>query len=262
MFLFGLSVERLVNPGRFRIGRDPDRVQDGLQDPQNWAPYWQRKKEFSGFAYELVAAVYRNFVIRPVLRRTILRTFRPGAALLHAGCGSGQVDLDLQSRFQVTAVDISRDALDLYARYNPQAHRIEQASILKLPYGGEIFDGVYNLGVMEHFPEEDILRILNEFHRVLRPGGKIVIFWPPRHGTSVLALKAAVRVYRILWKKDLVLHPAEISLLTSKAEARRLFATARFDLVDYYLGIRDGFIQAVLTGQKRGDAPGTPAAQG
>ena len=41
------------------------------------------------------------------------------------------------------------------------------------------FDGIYNLGVMEHFLEDDILKILNEFNKVLKINGKIILFWPP-----------------------------------------------------------------------------------
>jgi SAM-dependent methyltransferase len=252
MFLFSLSMERLANPGRFRVGREPDRVQEGLQDPQDWAPYWKRKKAVSGLVYETVAAIYRNLILRPELKRAMFRTFPEGSQLLHAGCGSGQVDIDLQKRFKITAIDISRDALDLYARYNPEAYRIEQASILDLPYDKESFDGVYNLGVVEHFTREEIVRILAEFHRVLRPEGKAVIFWPHRHAPSVIVLNSVHWIARnVLNKQEMRLHPPEISLLRSKEQARSIFEETKFELESCRMSIRDGFIQAVLVGRKK-----------
>jgi dolichol-phosphate mannosyltransferase len=251
MFLLGLSLERLANPGRFLVGREPDKLREDLHDPQDWAPYWRQKKEVSGFVYETVAALYRNLILRPVLRRTLFQIFKNGASLLHAGCGSGQVDVDLQNRFKLTAVDISRDALDLYARYNPNAFRIEQASILDLPYEKESYDGVYNLGVVEHFTEENIIKILDEFHRILRPDGKVVIFWPSRCAPSVFVLNSVHWIAKNLLKQELKLHPAEISLLASKVKAKSIFEAAKFELVSCRMSIRDGFIQAVLIGRKR-----------
>jgi len=251
VFLFRLSVERVASPGRFRVGRDPDQLRDDLRDPQDWAPYWQRKKEVSGFLYETLAALYRNLILRPILQRVLSQTFPPGAKLLHAGCGSGQVDIDLQSHFKITAVDISKDALDLYSRYNAGAARIEQASILDLPYAPETYDGIYNLGVMEHFTKEEIIKILGQFHRVLRADGKIVIFWPYRYAPSVLLLNSAHGLAKTFGRTELKLHPDEISLFKSKSEAQSIFAAAKFDLVSCRMSLRDGFIQAVLVGQKQ-----------
>lgn len=252
MFLFSLSMERLANPGRFRVGREPDRVQESLHDPQDWAPYWKQKKAVSGFVYEFVAATYRNLILRPVLKRAIFDNFAEGSKLLHAGCGSGQVDIDLQQRYKITAIDISRDALDLYARYNPEAHRIEQASILDLPYESGSFDGVYNLGVVEHFTREEIVKILQQFLRVLKPGGKIVIFWPYWHAPSVYVLNGTHWIaHNILGKKELKLHPAEISLLKSKEMARSIFEEAGVEFVSCEMSARDGFIQAIAVGRKR-----------
>ena len=125
------------------------------------------------------------------LDRVVNRVFPPGAALLHAGCGSGQVDANLQRVMRITALDISPAALRLYARNNPRAEQIMHGSIFALPFPDASFDGVYNLGVMEHFTREEIGRILGEFHRVLKPAGKIVIFWPHRRATSVFALRTA-----------------------------------------------------------------------
>jgi dolichol-phosphate mannosyltransferase len=251
MFLFKLSLERTLNPGRFRAGRLADRLQPGLQDPQNWSPYWREKKEVSGFIYEMIAAFYRNLVLRPIVRNQLRSTFQPGDRLMHAGCGSGQVDEDLHGEFKITAVDISQDALDLYSRNNPDVDRIEQASILALPYEGGSYDGIYNLGVVEHFTHDEIAKILSEFHRVLKPSGKIVIFWPHRHATSVYVLNTVHRLAR-LSKSKMKLHPDEISLLESRKQAEAVLARSNFDLVRYRMDLRDGFIQAVLVGQKRG----------
>src|SRR5207249_1771257 len=149
--------------GALRRSRPIDRLRPELVESQGWDEYWSEKRTALGTLYDLVAAVYRR-VIRRNLRRYAERSFATGARVLHAGCGSGQVDAGLHERFRVTAVDISERALRLYARNNPHASRIEQASIFDLPFEAGAFDGVYNLGVLEHFHPHEIREILDELH--------------------------------------------------------------------------------------------------
>ena len=63
--------------------------------------------------------------------------------------------------------------------------RFRHAEQFRLPFADATFEGVYNLGVMEHFTTDEIARILSEFRRVLRPGGKAVLFWPRTSAPSV-----------------------------------------------------------------------------
>ena len=254
-FLLRLWVERLVNPGRFRAGRKIDSLLPEPDDPQNWDLYWRRKQELTTFAYEVIAAIYRRAVIKGNLKRVLEKTFAPSARLLHAGCGSGQVDTDLHERFRITAVDVSKEALDLYSRNNPAVHRIDHASAFALPYPESSFDGVYNLGVVEHFPRDEIVRMLSECRRVIRPGGRVVIFWPHRLATSVMVLKGAHFVLRTLRKADQQLHPPEVSLLRGKQQAREFFREAGLKWYSYAFGVRDGFVQAVVIGEKPSESP-------
>ncbi|WP_395739744.1 glycosyltransferase [Prosthecobacter sp.] len=249
-FLFRLCLENIVNPGRFHPSRDPDRIEPGLSDPQNWEPYWRQKSRLSAFVYEVIATIYRRLIIRPNLERAIRREFRPGSALLHAGCGSGQIDVSLHASYQITALDISLAALELYSRYNPQVHRLEQGSALALHHPDGTFDGVYNLGVVEHFSHEQIETIYREFYRVLKPGGKIVIFWPHRRATSVFVLKVWRYILDNILKKPGEFHPAEPSLLDSEKQARGFLERTGYKFVGYEFGPRDIFIQAVVVGQK------------
>jgi len=50
------------------------------------------------------------------------------------------------------------------------------ADIRNLPFEDNFFDGVYNLGVMEHYSEKEIEEILAEMKRVLKDEGKMIIF--------------------------------------------------------------------------------------
>jgi SAM-dependent methyltransferase len=226
-----------------------------LVDPQGWDIYWTRGQEKSRRIYSSIASLYRRFAIRRNLNYFIHKHFRPGARLLHAGCGSGQVDAQLSRQMRITAVDISLPALESYRRNNPGAETVRHGDILHLnDVAAESFDGAYNLGVVEHFSQDEIVQILREMGRTVKPGGKVVIFWPHRRATSVFVLKMIHRMldfFRGKSARPLRLHPPEISLLESRDQARKVVEQAGFNLVEYYFGIRDLLVQAVVVGCKR-----------
>ena len=245
-----LALEFLINPRQFRISPPVSDLNPDLVDAQGWDEYWRRKEFSTGFIYGMIASLYRNLVIRRRLNKFVHRHFPPGSHLLHAGSGSGQVDSDIQNEMEITALDISVLALQVYRRNNPNVRSIKHADILSLPFAYPTFDGAYNLGVMEHFTEAQIKRILSEFYRVVKKGGKVIIFWPHARASSVFILKIVHWVLNSVLKRNVQLHPAEICLLRSKSAVEQLFREAGFTVVDYYFGIRDLFVQAVFVVQK------------
>ncbi len=249
-YLFTLSLENLTTPERFRLCPRRLEINPNIVCEQDWDPYWRRKQSTGAFVYEIVAATYRKLFIKRNLKAALVRNFKPGAKLLHAGCGSGHVDMGLHETYDITAADISPAALELYARSNPDAAHIAHADLFSPPFPDGEFDGVYNLGVMEHFTPEEIGRILAEFYRVVRPGGKIVLFWPHEKASSVMTLRAAHFVMEHFFKKTERLHPPEISLLSGREQAEEFLSDAGFSSVKYDFGPKDLFIQAVVTGSK------------
>jgi dolichol-phosphate mannosyltransferase len=249
--LLGLSVANMANPAQFRVGQGKFDTDPKLVDPQDWDSYWRRKQRRTALAYEAVAATYRNLIIKRRLNSVIRREFTDGSSLLHAGCGSGQVDVDLHGYAKITAVDISIPALEIYSKENPGAFSVRHASVFRLPFPDGSFDGAYNLGVVEHFTHVEIQSLMAEIRRVLRPGGKFVVFWPHAHATSVAVLGSIHWVMNDLLKKGVRLHPPEVSLVHSEKEARQVFEDNGFDLLSYAFGPRDLFVQAVVVGRRR-----------
>ena len=246
-----LYLARTANPAQFRLGKEFEGMLDeALNDPQGWDAYWEKKSKPGALAYDLVAAAYRNLFIKSNLTRTISREFEPGAKLLHAGCGSGQVDADLHERVSVTAVDISPEALARYSKENPKAHKVEHADILKLPYADGTFDGAYNLGVVEHFEGDELKTLFKELARVTKPGGKVVVFWPHKLATSAAVLDGIHFLMNDVLHKNVRLHPPEPTRIGSKAEAEVAFKQAGLELVRYEFGPRDLFVQAIAVGQR------------
>ena len=256
--LLGLYWASIRRPDTFLLTSPIPPILDAelpLEDPQGWDSYWARGQEKSRRLYAFVASIYRRLAIRRNLNHFIHKHFSPGARLLHAGCGSGQVDAELSREMRITAVDISLPALESYRRNNPGAEAVRHGDILHLKgVDGETFDGAYNLGVVEHFSHDQIVQILREMGRAVKPGGKVVIFWPHHRATSVFVLKAIhwlLNCFRHHGGTQVQLHPPEVSLLQSRDQARELVERAGFNLVEYYFGMRDLLVQAVIVGSKR-----------
>jgi len=218
---------------------------------EDWDIYWDNKGQPSNRIYDLFANFYRNNIIKPALNFFITKHFTRKSKILHAGCGSGKVDQDLVSLFQITALDISYPALKIYNQVNPNKAQLIQASIFALPFEEGSFDGIYNLGVMEHFTEEEIHAILLEFKRVLKGGGKIVLFIPPVFGLTVQVLDFAHFILNRILRRNIKLHPDEITRVRSKKHIKGLVENAGFQFVEYYFGVKDVFTQSVIVAEKQ-----------
>jgi len=230
------------------------------QAQTEWDAYWLSKKKPGALIYDLIAAFYRKFIIKDALNHFIDKHFPKNAQILHAGCGSGQVDTDIANRMSISAMDISAQALSSYQKFQPKSEQLIHGSIFAIPAPDSSFDGVYNLGVMEHFTEGEIRQILGEFNRVVRPEGKIVLFWPPAYGVTVKVLGAVHWALRKMGKTEIKLHPDEITHVRSRGQVRNYLEGSGFSLVDYYFGPRDLFTQAVVIGRK--DSAAAPTATG
>ena len=205
--------------------------------------------------YGGVAQLYRKYLIKRNLNRLAGAYFAPGSRVLHAGCGSGEVDTDIPGGLSVTALDISAPALRIYKRLHNDSCNLVRGTILAIPLADESVDGIYHLGLMEHFTERDIHRILAEFHRVVKPDGRMIVFWPRESGLSVRVLKIVHFVLNTILRWKIRLHPDEISLLRSKAHAVSIFEKACFDVVDYSFGIRDFFTCCMVVVSKVSRVP-------
>ena len=221
-----------------------------LQKPEpkheGWDAYWSPDAQGAHRLYSVLASVYRRIFICGRLAYWLGRNFAPGSSLLHAGCGGGEVDVLISKRYRITALDISPNALQLYKRHNPEVVDTVHADLLELDLGYKVFDGAYNLGVMEHFPEAEIVRIFENMMSVVRPNGKLVIFWPFANAPSVKLLRAWHRLLNRDAKSNVQLHPPEISLIRSKQQIEAIVQQAGLVLDKYDVSPADLFIQAVL----------------
>lgn len=217
---------------------------------QDWDVYWADKDRSSNAVYDFLAGIYRRLIVKNILNHFIRKHFQKGQKVLHAGCGSGQVDTDIREVIDITALDISAHALKIYRKVNGSECKVVQGNIFALPFESNSFDGLYNLGVVEHFTPDEIRQILIECKRVLKPGGKIVVLWPPTFGFTVFVLDSAHFILNKIFRMKVKLHPDEITRARSREHAVETFEKAGFEIIEYYFGPRDIFTQVVVVARK------------
>jgi dolichol-phosphate mannosyltransferase len=260
--LFSLYSTTQLSKEKFLLGDElPAGTVDATAfDQQGWEEYWTNHEHGGRILYDVIAVFYRKVIIKRTLNHFVRNFFPAGAQVLHAGCGSGQVDTEISGHVKITGLDISVNALKLFKKTNP-ASAILHGSILRIPLPAQSVDGIYNLGVMEHFTEVEIGAILREFHRVLKPGGRLIIFWPPEFGASVTFLKGVKWfLENVLDKKGVKIHPDEITRVQSRAHVVGLFEAAGFSVKEYYFGPRDLFTYSVIVADRSADAVPIPLA--
>ncbi len=222
----------------------------------DWNLYWakaqgiQRKKGL----YEVIAKFYRDQIISRSAARLLSRYFpdEQGRRYLHAGCGSGGSDWRISlGRPRFHFLDIASVALALHRRQPIRLKRhYSGGDIFRLPYRDASMDGIFNFGVMEHFTEEEIGRILAEFRRVLDARGRVVLFWPPDFGLSVIALAFFLGVVNRFRREPLKLYPDEISRIKSFRWARELMEGNGFRVLRLEFGPGDLFTYVAVAAEK------------
>jgi ubiquinone/menaquinone biosynthesis C-methylase UbiE len=172
--------------------------------------------------YDRLATVYDRWwhgYVRRSLAVLLDRLDRPPEGrLLDVGCGTGALEKRLAHErpgWRLTGVDLSGEMLSRARRKlrdHPNA-RFRQASAEALPFPDDHFDRVVSASALHYF--EDPATALREMHRVVRPGGRVLVLDWCRDFAAMKLLDAVLR-----W-----IDPAHRRCYTL-GEARRMFERA------------------------------------
>jgi SAM-dependent methyltransferase len=159
--------------------------------------------------------------------------------VLDAGCGAGRMMPVLAALgCRVDGVDLSPQMIRR-ARQDHATFPSQVASITALPFSDGSFDGVLSWYSTIHHPDPDLPRILGEAHRVLRPGGLLLVAF--QSGRGIQDVSGSYRRHG----HDIVLHrynrtPGEVAAAMASAGLTQMACLERAAA----LHERDG--QAVL----------------
>lgn len=133
------------------------------------------------------------------LHRLILQTLEAelpdwrNKAIADVGCGTGAILKQLGNPEKNVGVDLSPDAISFCRKRG--LNNVQQADIHALPFADASFDAVICSSVLYHQWVSDVQAAAHEMHRILRPGGVLLInvpafrFLHSRHDEAVMTAR-------------------------------------------------------------------------
>jgi SAM-dependent methyltransferase len=110
---------------------------------------------------------YPTYIAKLEAVREWLDALPGGTRVLDAGCGEGVLVDEYAGRLAIEGLD---------PHYSSE--RVRHGSLTSLPYEAGSFDRALCLDVLEHLSFDEQPRALAELHRVLRPGGELLVSIP------------------------------------------------------------------------------------
>lgn len=113
----------------------------------------------------------------PFVVNETARVLEPDAKVIDAGCGKGATVFGLEEKgFDAYGIDYDELTVAKINSIFPDL-AVSVGDIHALPFDNEYFDGLWSLGVVEHF-YDGYEKIINEANRVLKPGGYLFMTVP------------------------------------------------------------------------------------
>jgi SAM-dependent methyltransferase len=217
---------------------------------ETWESHWAIGSGDSGSFFGRLSSFVRRQILSRAVRHYAERYFDGSGVYVECGCGTAQSSSRIPAGGRrLVALDFSTAALRS-ARQVPGFRDFIQGDILRLPFAEGSVAGIWSLGVLEHFDAEAGRQVLEEFRRVLRPGGVALLFWPPEYGASRWLL-APIEWIRSRWSgRTFRFFPDEVNRLRSKAQARDALAGAGLEAAAVDFTPRDAFIHMVVVARK------------
>ena len=133
-------------------------------------------------AYNLFSLLYGSTAARlereGVTRGLARARVQPGERVLEVAVGTAAVHTRLRQRLGadglLVGVDFSSGMLRATRKRMPRA-RLAQADAHALPLSSDCFDLLWASYLLDLIPTEELTPLLEEFRRVLRPGGRLLL---------------------------------------------------------------------------------------
>lgn len=214
-----------------------------------WDEHWGGSKQ-EALAQKFFS-FYRKTVCARTVRHFVNRYFNTSGIFVEAGSGTSETS----SRINKFGSQRTLVALDAIFPVLEKCHPIMDvrvcANIFHLPFCEDSIDGIWNLGVMEHFTHEQIDKIMHEFHRVLKQKGTIILFWPAANSIPPKLLHFTENlINKMKQTTDFRFHPPEISQLQSTKECYDVLGRNGFKVSHIDFGLKSLMAFKTIIGEK------------
>ena len=196
-----------------------------------WDKHWEKQLE-KPTVFGCILSIVRHLVLSNYLRYLTDKHFRKKGFYLEAGAGTSQTSFRLSKLYRhYIALDYSIVALGA-ARKVKVIDTLIAGDIYSLPFADNSLNGIWNIGVMEHFKESDLIKIYNEFARVLKKGGRLVVLIPPVYASHIILLSPVEMMISKLKGRKFSFFPEELSRVKGRNHIVSLLDKTDLSLVD------------------------------
>jgi SAM-dependent methyltransferase len=225
------------------------RASAGKPEEIAWTEHWSGDRQQS--VSQRFFSFYRKAVFARAVAHFVDRYLARQGLLVEAGSGTSETSMLIakgDGARTLAAVDLIRPVLE-------RCHAVMDVricgDIFALPFQNESIDGIWNVGVMEHFTHTQIDAIMREFRRVLKPGGRVVLLWPAKFSIPQRMLRICEWFINLRRGSGRFrFHPDEISQLRSPREGREVLRRNGFQTVAIDIGLRTLMAFETLVGEK------------
>jgi ubiquinone/menaquinone biosynthesis C-methylase UbiE len=221
---------------------------DGAESQFAWAKHWSADRQ------QTLSQRFFSFYRKAVFARTVCyyveRHFPAEGLFVEAGSGTAETSMRIDKHNgsrKLIATDIVHGVLK---QCHPVMDAKVCADIFNMPYANDSIDGIWNVGVMEHFTHEQIDRILAELYRVLKPGHRIILLWPGADSMPQKMLKFVELFINLGRSEKFSFHPPEISQLKSRRQGNEILERNGFRSIHIDYGLRSLFAFKTLVAVK------------
>lgn len=160
-------------------------------------------------------------------RKLLRNHFADGTErVLDCGCGTG-IYADLFPADKYIGIDISPEYIASARRRCPN-HQFQALDATELPYSDHFFDSAIVSGVLHHLDDPTALQVCAELCRVLKPGGRLLVWEdvPTRHSLNLVGK---------------LVHQLDLGEYIRSSEAYQHLLTQHFE-IQSTLAMRSGFM--------------------
>jgi SAM-dependent methyltransferase len=139
-----------------------------------------------------------------------LNLLPPGGRILDVGCAGGRdCKKFVEHGFEAIGIDVVEEFLDEAKRNVPKA-KFFNMNLLKLDFPNDYFDGIWSAAVLLHIQKKDLPKVLQNYHDLLKPAGKLFIGLKSGEGMEFVTdkLSGEKRLF-VYYEKDEIIEVLE-----------------------------------------------------
>jgi len=148
--------------------------------------------------YDKIAEDYAkgNIAYTPEIEREkFIHLVKKGGSILDAGCAAGRDSEYFYTKgFHVTGIDLSKKLLNLAKQKSTHVKYLIQ-DVRSIHFPANSFDGIFACAVLIHLKREDMLPVIQSFHRILTENG--ILFLLMKQGKGKADIKDGLASYEL-----------------------------------------------------------------